>query len=194
LNSLPSDVQLLVMSGEPGEAGFGVAGTNWDPGFYQSHAGFQGDSQMVYFYTDRPIYRPGDVVYFRGIIRTQNHGRHLPPSLTNLPVEIIHYGETGEETLYIERLGGNDAGIFNGQFTLSENAGLGTYTLRIRGQNLRNDIWPNHTTFRVSDYRKAEFQASLTADKVEALPNEPVEVTGEATYYFGGPAAGMTVR
>ena len=35
--------------------------------------------QFSYLYTDRPIYRPGDTVYFKGIVRESDFGRYELP-------------------------------------------------------------------------------------------------------------------
>ena len=34
--------------------------------------------RFVYLYTDRPIYRPGDTVFFKGIVRDTDYGRLTP--------------------------------------------------------------------------------------------------------------------
>ena len=51
--------------------------------------GLNGDSRhepttFVYLTTDRPIYRPGDTVNFRGVVRQTDYGRYLPPALENV--------------------------------------------------------------------------------------------------------------
>ncbi len=49
-------------------------------------------------------------------------------------------------------------------------------------------------SFTVAEYRKPEFQVTLVPEKEEALRGEAVDVTLEATYFFGGSAADLDVN
>ena len=42
--------------------------------------------ENIYMYTDRPIYRAGHTVYFRGIVRQAFNGRYELPPLTEIPL------------------------------------------------------------------------------------------------------------
>ena len=43
--------------------------------------------QYGYIYTDRPIYRPGDTVHFRGIVRDTDYGRYPLPSVASVTLK-----------------------------------------------------------------------------------------------------------
>jgi len=69
--------------GQPGDALFGVASENWDseisPWNFKLNSGNSAPQPEIYFYTERPVYRPGDTVHYRGIIRSLFNGRYLRP-------------------------------------------------------------------------------------------------------------------
>ena len=78
----------LAISETPGGAGFGFAGTNWSQGASPWELGHQCYktvrkrlSPKAYLYTDRPLYRPGDTVEFKGdMCAIKDYGRYAPPS------------------------------------------------------------------------------------------------------------------
>ncbi|MBL7063551.1 MAG: alpha-2-macroglobulin, partial [Anaerolineae bacterium] len=50
------------------------------------------------------------------------------------------------------------------------------------------------TGFQVAEYRKPEFQVTVETDRPEYVQGDEINVTAQATYYFGGPVAGAEVR
>ena len=70
---------VLVYSLQPGIQGFGAASSSWSEGISPWEFGIpvawnSEPERFGYIYTDRPIYRPGDTVHFRGIVRDTNFG------------------------------------------------------------------------------------------------------------------------
>ncbi|MCB0000865.1 MAG: hypothetical protein KDE56_34110, partial [Anaerolineales bacterium] len=70
LNSYLAGV--TVVSNSAGEAGFGVGSSVWNASVSPWQFGIpvnngQENDNFAYIYTDRPIHRPGDTVYFKGI-------------------------------------------------------------------------------------------------------------------------------
>ena len=66
----------FAVAGEPGDEGFGIAYNRWEEGINPWDFGvdseFWGSEYQGYLYTDRPIYRPGQTVYFKGIVRADD--------------------------------------------------------------------------------------------------------------------------
>ena len=46
----------------------------------------------------------------------------------------------------------------------------------------------------MAEYKKPEFQVAVTTDRDAYLGGETIDVTAEATYYFGGPVADADVH
>ena len=187
---------VLAVSSAPGEEGFGVAASPWMGGISPWNMGLNyGYStrlpQFAYLYTDRPIYRPGDTVYFKGIVRDSNFGRYTLPEEQSLQLSLgpLSYFENGgglEDSIPVTV---NAEGIFSGEYTLPEDMQLGSYSLFVRDETM--DL---SRSFTVAEYRKPEFQVTLIPAKEETLRGDPVNVTLEATYFFGGTAANLPVN
>ena len=66
--------------GEPGGETFGVAQSSWSTGVSPWDYGIslrpRAPEPKAYLYSDRPIYRPGQTVYFRGAVRQAFNGRY----------------------------------------------------------------------------------------------------------------------
>jgi hypothetical protein len=71
---------------QPGGDHFGLAMSSWDQGVagwdFGLNAQFEPPQLQAYIYTDRPIYRPGQTVYFRAIVRQAYNGRYSLPDLS----------------------------------------------------------------------------------------------------------------
>ena len=186
---------VTAVSGEAGQPGFGVGANNWtgetNVWLLDIDYGYGPEAPLFsYLYTDRPIYRPGDTVYFKGILRESDYGRYnLPESQTlTLGLSAFSYSSDNnlDETIEVEV----DAhGIFSGEYVIPEDALLGTYNFYSNDQDLSLS-----RTFTVAEYRKPEFQVTLTSDKEEALRGEAAEMNLNAVYFFGGSAANLEVQ
>ena len=195
----PSDPYLdgvLVASNTPGEAGFGLASTNWTGGVSPWQMGLTADTSKeqelyAYIYTDRPIYRPGDTVYFKGIVRDTGFGRFSLPDISELAVSVNPNFFVGEEVFsQTFNVTVDEDGVFTGELSLPDDMPLGDYAFNLGG----GDFWLSSRSFSVAEYRTPEFQVTVTPESDETLRGEPLDVTVNATYFFGGSAAGLPVN
>lgn len=138
-----------------------------------------------YLTTDRPVYRPGDVVQFKGILRQASGDRYLVPA--GEPVDVTV--RDGRQTLlYRRQLRTNDYGTLHGDLRLPGTATTGHYELmaEVRGR-------PHESGFEVAAYRKPQFEVTIKSDKERVVSGAEAEVTLKAEYYFGTPVAGAEV-
>ena len=186
---------VTVVSNSAGQAGFGIGSSVWNTGVTPWQFGIpassgQASDNFAYIYTDRPIYRPGDTVYFKGIVRDDNYGRYALPEVNTLELNLYlasFFGEEGlNETLKVDV---DIDGSFSGEFEMPETAALGRYEMTIPGFS-----YEVTRGFSVAEYRRPEFLVSLTPDAVDALRGDAVDVVLEAAYFFGGPAADLPVN
>ena len=185
--------QVTVVSNAPGQAGFAVANTNWNEGVTPWSFGVNVDwgpeqAPFAYVYTDRPIYRPGDTVHFRGIVRDPGYARYALPREQTLTLGIgfvYNYGEADysrEVTLAAD-------GTFSGDYTIPETAELGVHHIFFQSPAINVE-----RNFTVAEYRKPEFLVTVTPQKTQALRGETVDVVVKAEYLFGAPATDLALN
>jgi hypothetical protein len=141
----------------------------------------------AYAYTDRPLYRSGHRVYYKGIVRRNVETGVRYGIAAGEPVRVEVLDPTGER-VFRARHQTNGYGSVAGHFDLSPEAPSGTYTMVLitRGERHTQDIV-------VAPFRKPEFSVALTPGRPRYLRGENVQVTVSATYFFGAPVPGGKV-
>ncbi|THF88616.1 hypothetical protein E7T09_05355 [Deinococcus sp. KSM4-11] len=142
-----------------------------------------------YMYTDRPVYRPGQHVEFKGVLRRA--GTLTPLAATPVSVKVLNENE--EEiyrgTLTSDALGGVHAG-----FDLSAGAKLGAYRFVVTSAKFDSDELSVDGSFQVEAYQKPEYQVTVTPDSRAAVQGDKVSVRISAKYLFGGSLSGAKVN
>ncbi|MBN1955115.1 MAG: Ig-like domain-containing protein [Anaerolineae bacterium] len=180
-----------VVAGSPGAEQFAVTTSDWYEGIGPWDFGFStaltARPYRFYLYTDRPIYRPGQPVYFRGLVRAEDDARYqLLDGIGDVAVRA--YDDQGQE-IYSATLPLSDFGTFNGELTLGDEATLGYYYVEARIADQSDGVG-----FQVAEYRRPEFEVAVETDQAQVLAGETVNVAIQATYFFGGPVADAAVR
>jgi len=178
--------RLYASTGSPGGGRFGWTGIHWSSGMLPYEFGIPLDLAQpkffLYLYTDRPIYRPGQTVSFRGVMRQTDGVQYGLPDLAAVGLQIR---DVEGKLVHQASQSLSAFGTFNGQFTLSEDASTGTYLIR-------TDYGVEF--FDVAAYRKPEFTVSVTPSSTNLAVGDPLQATIEASYYFGGPVDGAEVQ
>ncbi len=121
-----------VSQGGSGPTGFSVGLTDWSSGIDPWDFGLTGDyyphTSLAYVYTDRPIYRPGQVVFFKADLRNEDNARFSLPSADPLNVSITN--DQGQQ-VYSDTFTTDAFGTLSGQFQLAPQASLGFYNLTL---------------------------------------------------------------
>jgi uncharacterized protein YfaS (alpha-2-macroglobulin family) len=182
----------------PNRSSFQIAAVAWKGNRYavthQLYTPDRGDNPgtyRAYSVTDRSVYRPGQTVFYRQMMMKVEKGETRP--LANEPLRVEVYDPKGQ--LIHERAESSNAfGSVSGDFDLISSAPLGEYSIQVRV--------PNHSIgvsqlggnrFRVEEYKKPEFQVTVSpgADRVKL--GEKVTAKVKAEYYFGGPVPNAKV-
>ncbi|MEZ4659744.1 MAG: Ig-like domain-containing protein [Caldilineaceae bacterium] len=194
LDAQQSWLPVIAISGQPGAADFAIASNNWYEGIgpwdYNISSGYGADQYRMLFYTDRPIYRPGQTVNWKGIVRGLDVDKYtLPP--TDLPINIVVRNDRGDE-IFRQQVTPNAHGTVNGSLTLTPEATTGYYYLEATIEQGVNTIY-NGVGFQVGAYRKPEFQITVKANQTEYVQGDAISVTVQADYFSGGPLANAPV-
>ena len=197
--SLPDDINvyepLIVMAGQPGETGFGLALDNWSNGVsgwdFELNTSLEQSGIFGYIYTDRPIYKAGQTVDFRLILRDKDNGRYSRASLDKVTVKLVGFidYQTGERPEYgTLSIPLSVYGSAEGSFDLPEDLTPGDYQLFIEEA-------PNYSIgFQVAEYRKPEIELNLDFSSPDWLYGEDLQADLQAAYYFGAPGANLPVH
>ncbi|MFZ5819103.1 MAG: Ig-like domain-containing protein [Chloroflexota bacterium] len=179
---------LLAVLGQPGEENFGLALSSWNTGILSWEFDIPyrqlPPQPQTYLYTDRPIYRPGQTVYFRGLVRQAFDGRYELPEFSSITLELADWEGRALQTFDLPL---SPYGAFHGEYQLSSQAEPGWYTLG-------NSEIGAHLSFDVAEYRKPEIELEVAFDAEQARAGDQVQAESEARYYFGAPAGDVDVQ
>lgn len=167
---------------------FGIGYTGWTDGVAPWQFGVETDfypgAYQVYVYTDRPVYRGGQPIYFRGLARAKDDVSYPPPGLSSARLAI---GDSRGDVVYEQELPLSEYGSFHGVFELPADAAPGRYNVSVvlpaDDGNREASGW---FSFLVAEYRLPEFQVSLSADPAQIAPGDTAEIELEGKYFFGG--------
>ncbi|MFQ5612238.1 MAG: Ig-like domain-containing protein [Anaerolineae bacterium] len=177
---------LLVLAEEP----FAAGSSDWTRGINPWDFGLDLAYELpdfnLHLYTDRPIYRPGQTIYFKGIIRAEDDVEFRLPDVGQAQVVVY---DAAYEQIYQELLDVSANGTFNGELTLDQGAALGPYQFEVQfaGQYFADSV-------QVAAYRPPEFEVGVEPGRPEIERGQGATATVNATYFFGGPLAGAHVE
>ncbi len=168
---------------------FGVLSTssdsvsNYDFGYVSGQDSSTKD--YAYVYGDRPIYRVGDTVYFKGLLRRFNPDGYVPSPLKDVKIRLSNQeGETFKEIPVKADKNSN----FAGSFELPQGMKTGRYDFEITSQAKTGEetlYVYNDGHFFVEQYVKPVFKVSASETARDVLPKEKISVPFSAEYYFG---------
>jgi uncharacterized protein YfaS (alpha-2-macroglobulin family) len=179
--------------GQPGQDTFALTMTSWNQGVAGWDFGISSDFSPpqleAYLYTDRPIYRPGQSVNFRMVVRQAFNGRYsMPdPSKFNGKASLTLYGNQGQELAAFELLL-SSFGTGHGEYQLPADIEPGYYRLASK------EIYPSDVTFQVAEYRKPEINLQVTFPNKQILAGQKVTAGVKARYFFDAPAGNLSVH
>ncbi|MCD6065074.1 MAG: alpha-2-macroglobulin, partial [Flavipsychrobacter sp.] len=138
----------------------------------------------TFFFTDRSIYRPGQTIYFKGImVRSEKEGR-VNNVLAGEQTEVIFYDANGQK-IGSQKLTTNEFGSVSGSFTAPE--GVLTGTMQISNNS-------GATHFSVEEYKRPKFSVAFDTIKTAYALNEKITVGGKTLAYAGNTIDNATVK
>jgi len=150
----------------------------------------------VYFiFSDRPIYKPGDTVYFKSVMRDDDDAVYSLPK-GQITVRMSQwYSENN--LIFEKKYALSDYGTIEGQYTLSNQAKTGEYCLTALvpdKKNSNNYYNSAENCFSVEYYRKPEYTLSINTLQNEYINGDTIQAQVQAYYFSGQPLAYQTVK
>jgi len=144
--------------------------------YFSQNAYYVYDEKPVvttHFFTDRSIYRPGQTVYFKGIIIESFKEEHKinPNHTTKVIFKDVNYQKVIELSLTT-----NEYGSVSGSFTAPSTGLTGRMTI----VNETGSCY-----FNVEEYKRPKFDVTINPVKGSYKLNEKVSITGNAKAYAG---------
>lgn len=141
---------------------------------------------QAFIFSDRSIYRPGQMIYFKGIVvqKTVNAARSsvIPNYRTKVLLKDANGQKAGEVEVTTNEFGSYKGsfklpeGMMNGQFSLYDSASLAYHY------------------FNVEEYKRPKFLVEVQKPKGSYRINDSIKVTGTAKGYAGNNIDGARVK
>ncbi len=147
-----------------------------DDSFYDYYYDHKQDKILkTFFFTDRAIYRPGQTVYFKGIMIETNEKNHENEIKTNFQTRVFMYDVNYQEISSLN-LTTNDYGTISGSFTIPQGVLTGNF-----------QITNNYGSISISveEYKRPKFEVKIDPPKESFKINDNVKIKGSAKAYAG---------
>ena len=149
---------------------------------YPKYTGKTETSLLTMFYTDRAIYRPGQVVYFKGIILEKSGA--LTKIKNNQPTKVVFTDANGQK-ISEQTFTSNEFGSFNGSFTAPQGVLLGQMAIS-------NESGSVHVS--VEEYKRPTFEVIYEPLEGNYRLGESITVKGKASAFAGNAIDGASVK
>ena len=127
----------------------------------------------TFFFTDRAIYRPGQTIYFKGIVLENESGKYsIKP---NYKTTVAFYNVNHQEISKLELIS-NEYGSFSGSFIAPDGVLNGKMSISSKTGSKQ---------FSVEDYKLPKFEVVFDPLKGSYKLNENLTVNGKAKAYAG---------
>ncbi|PYS88156.1 MAG: hypothetical protein DMF64_21205 [Acidobacteria bacterium] len=138
-----------------------------------------------FIYTDRPVYRTAQKVYFKGILRQLTEkGYQLVGSTVNVTIE-----DGDGNQVYQKDLPLSSRGTFSGDLDIGEDAPLGSYNITAHvGEQTASGY------FEVMEYKKPEYKVTVATPQKFVAAGQTGHFTVSARYFFGAPVTRADVK
>ncbi|MCF8372684.1 MAG: hypothetical protein K9H64_13725 [Bacteroidales bacterium] len=148
-----------------------------DENFYNPGKSSESNPKVCSFFLDRMIYRPGQIVYFKGIVHSGKGNESKVIENQKVQIQLI---DANWQTLKEQDYVSNEFGSFSGSFTLPKSALTGNFRIQTKLGSI---------DFRVEEYKRPKMQVTFSPIEGQYRFNDEVTVKGTVKSYTGQPVS-----
>lgn len=143
-------------------------------------------------FTERDLYRPGETVYAKAIVRTGLLGTLDAPH----PSDTVRWIRRDREYRTIDSVVTtlSEFGTADLSLTIPVDAGIGSYRVALEWRHRREWQEIADVAYRIAEYRPPAFLVQLDNTREPTTPRDTLGVHVSARYLFGGVMAGAGVQ
>ncbi|MBQ8761439.1 MAG: hypothetical protein IJZ06_08480 [Bacteroidales bacterium] len=142
--------------------------------FYNYHEkGEEKLRERTFFFTDRTIYRPGQTVYYKGVILNENS--QMKELLVGKETTVV-FKDSNFQDVASQTFTTNEFGSFDGSFIIPNNVSNGYFQITNESGSL---------AFKVEEYKRPTFEVTFDNPDKSFKLNEEVELSGSVKAYAG---------
>ncbi len=141
------------------------------------------NSEKLKIFTDRKIYRPGQTIYFKGLLYSGGAKKGIKP-VSGETLTIKLYDANGKQ-VWEKDFQTNEYGTFAGEFIIPGTGLTGNWVLYSP---------QGSETIMVEEYKRPQFKVELNPVQGTIIPGDTVDITGKALNYNGLPVSGAQVH
>ena len=134
-------------------------------------------SRRMFLFSDRSIYRPGQTVYFKGIVITNDATTGKPKIVSNYKTKLYLY-DANYQIIDSISLTTNEYGSYTGNFVLPVGSLNGQFYIR-------DEITTGALYFSVEEYKRPKFFVEYQPLKGTYKVGDEVKIIGNAKAYAG---------
>jgi len=162
-----------------------IATLDTDTVYIEVNSYYYGDktaTKRVVLFTDRPIYRPGQIVYYKGLFLKEFDGKNKV--LPDKDVEVV-FKDVNDEEIKTVNLKTNEYGTFQGSFDIP--------TGKLNGQMSISTEY-GEVEVQVEEYKRPTFQVIFDKSNERYKFNDTITVKGKAMAFSAYTIGGATVK
>ncbi|UIR54539.1 MG2 domain-containing protein [Sphingobacterium sp. SRCM116780] len=131
-------------------------------------------------FTDRSIYRPGQIVYFKAIVyKNYETIKYTVVPDKKIVVELV---DANNQKVDAKTLTTNEFGSASGSFILNNGGLTGNYSIQIKEGNINQTY-----SFQVEEYKRPKFEVTFDEFKDKKSLGDSIFITGKAVSFNGVP-------
>lgn len=131
------------------------------------------EEERVILFTDRPIYRPGQTIYYKGLCMNILNGKNKIAA--NMAVD-VSFNDANRKEITKKKLMSNDYGTFQGSFAIP----MGI----LNGQmEIKTDY--GRIAIQVEEYKRPTFEVLFEKPNKHYKLNDSIKVAGKASSFSG---------